>query len=303
MNGETIHPGTAMGGTGFFWLIVGEEERWLGGLVHGLADRPLEAVRRLAQLEGAEASLQQRGRALSQPQDETLEVRSFGRRQPDEAQGRARGLGLDEHPIGQEQMPVHVAVQGTTKSLDQAQRTSQLTMLNDQLGREVAERREAEQALARALEESLQRQAEVSGLLAGWRAVVEQHAFQDAARTIFDSGKALIRASAGYVALMGPDGTENEILFLDAGALPCTVDPSLPMPIRGLRAEAYRSGTTVYQNDFQHSRWVQLLPEGHAPLQNALFAPLLVQGKAAGLLGFANKAGSFTENDARLATA
>jgi len=38
-------------------------------------------------------------------------------------------------------------------------------------------------------------------------------------------------------------------------APPCTVDPELPMPIRGLRADAYHSQQTVYENDFWNSRW------------------------------------------------
>ena len=29
----------------------------------------------------------------------------------------------------------------------------------------------------------------------------------------------------------------EQVLFLDAGGLPCDVDPALPMPVRGLRAE------------------------------------------------------------------
>ena len=46
-------------------------------------------------------------------------------------------------------------------------------------------------------------------------------------------------ATSGYVALLSEDGAENEVLFLEAGGFPCDVDPKLPMPIRGLRAEAY----------------------------------------------------------------
>jgi len=113
----------------------------------------------------------------------------------------------------------------------------------------------------------------------------------------------LIGATAGYVALLSKDGTENELLFLDAGGLPCTVDPSLLMPIRGLREQAYRTGKIVYDNHFSKSEWTEYLPDGHVTLGNVLFAPLLVEGKAAGLLGVANKPGGFTENDARLASA
>ncbi len=93
------------------------------------------------------------------------------------------------------------------------------------------------------------------------------------------------------------------LVFLDSGGLPCTVDDSLPMPVRGLRGKAVESGRTVYDNDFSESGWKEFMPEGHVRLDNVLFAPLMVKGEAVGLLGLANKPGGFTEEDTRLATA
>ena len=156
--------------------------------------------------------------------------------------------------------------------------------------------------LADALAESNRRQGQLSGLLKASRAVLEYHDFATAARCIFDAAKELTGGTAGYVALLAPDGTENEVLFLDSGGQPCTVDPSLPMPIRGLRAEAYRTGQAVYDNQFATSHWMKFMPEGHSPLHCVMFAPLVIDGKAAGLLGLANKPGGFTDEDAQLAT-
>ena len=170
-------------------------------------------------------------------------------------------------------------------------------------GLDITERRQAEEALREALEEAHRRQVEVEALLEASRSILRHREFQDAARAIFDSCKQLIGASAGYVALLSEDGSENEVLFLDAGGLPCSVDPSLPMPIRGLRGESYHSGKAVFHNDFPNSGWVKFLPEGHVNLDNALFAPLIIEGRTVGLLGLANKPGGFTENDARMATA
>ena len=144
--------------------------------------------------------------------------------------------------------------------------------------------------------------AAVSALLEGARAVLKYREFKDTAKAIFDSCKKLIGATAGYVALLSEDETENRVLFLDAGGRPCTVDRNLPMPTRGLREVAYHTRKTVYENDFPASQWLSLLPKGHAALDNILFAPLIVDGKAVGLLGLANKAGGFTDNDAYLAT-
>jgi signal transduction histidine kinase len=147
------------------------------------------------------------------------------------------------------------------------------------------------------------RSAETAALLVASRAILQQHTFVDAARAIFDACKGLIGATAGYIALLSEDGSENEVVFLDAGGLSCTVDPSLPMPIRGLRAEAYRSGETVFNNDFHRSPHQKFMPPGHARLDNVMFAPLRIGGKTVGLMGLANKPGGFTAHDGRMATA
>lgn len=170
-------------------------------------------------------------------------------------------------------------------------------------GIDITEHRKAEEKLQHALEESRQRQAEVSALLDGARQVLTQHRFEDTARSIFDTCRDLTGAVAGYVALSSSDGTQNELLFLESGGCPCTLDPALPMPIRGLRSQVYQTGKAIYENDFLSSRWADLLPEGHVGVGNLLFAPLLIGGQVMGLLGLANKPGGFTENDVRLATA
>lgn len=152
-------------------------------------------------------------------------------------------------------------------------------------------------------EEIRQRQEEVWALMAGSRAILDGQDFQTAARSIFDACKRMTGATAGYVALLSDDGMENEVLFLDSGGATCTVDPTLPMPVRGLRERAYNSGTTVYENDFPASQWTQFLPSGHVDLHNVLFAPLMIRGLAVGLLGLANKPGGFNEDDAHVAGA
>lgn len=148
-----------------------------------------------------------------------------------------------------------------------------------------------------------QREAEIAALLDASDAVLKKMSFEDTARAIFDRCKTLIRATVGYVALISEDGSENEILFLDSGWLPRTVGPDLPIPIRKLRDEAYGTGRGVYENNFESSKWMKYMPEGHDPPENVLFAPLVVNGKSVGLLGLANKEGGFTDNDTWMASA
>ena len=161
----------------------------------------------------------------------------------------------------------------------------------------------SEEALRSALAQARQREAEVTGLLDGARAVLRHREFQDSARRIYDVCKGLLGATAGYVSLLTEDGSENDVVFLDSGDLVCTVDPDLPMPIRGLRAEAYRTGKPVYDNAFAESSWQVYLPAGHSRLDSVLFAPLRLEGKVVGLMGLSNKPGGFSDHDARVAAA
>ena len=168
---------------------------------------------------------------------------------------------------------------------------------------DITERKKIEQKLSNSLEESYLRGSEISALLTASRAVLQNKDFQDSARAIFDSAKELIGATAGYVALLSKDGKENEVLFLDSGRRPCTVDSSLPMPIRGLRAKVYDSGKAAVENDFNQSEWKKFMPEGHVQLDNVLFAPLTIEKKVVGVIGLANKTCGFSKRDAEMATA
>lgn len=156
--------------------------------------------------------------------------------------------------------------------------------------------------LEEAVQESIIRVKELEAIMKGSKAVLEQKTFPESARSIFDYCKDLIGATSGYVALLNKTGDENEVLFLEAGGLPCDVDPELPMPIRGLRAEAYHSNKTVYHNDFMNSEWVDYIPGGHVVLKNVMFAPLVIEGKTVGIIGLANKSSDFNENDSKIAT-
>ncbi|MGD9181741.1 MAG: PAS domain S-box protein [Desulfobacterales bacterium] len=167
---------------------------------------------------------------------------------------------------------------------------------------DITDRKQAEDELCSALEKSNQQAKEVAALLESSRAVLQYREFKDSAESLFNSCKNLIGASAGYVALLAKDGTENELLHPDSGGLACTVDPALLMPIRGLREKACRTCKTVFDNRFSHSEWVKFLPSEHVTLDNVLFAPLVIDNKAVGLLGLVNKPGGFTEQDARIAS-
>ena len=143
---------------------------------------------------------------------------------------------------------------------------------------------------------------QISAMEQAPRTILENHEFTKCARQIFDICKRLIQATSGYLALIDSTNKFNEVLFIDSGDYSCTVDKSLPMPIRGLRGEVYAQGKALYENDFVNSKWINFLPKGHVALENVLFAPIISEGKAVGVIGLANKNGGFVENDAILAS-
>ena len=165
---------------------------------------------------------------------------------------------------------------------------------------DITELKKTENKLQETLMNAKTREKVVSAFLNSTKSILKNDEFAVVAREIFDDCKTLIGATAGYVALLSDDGAENKVLFLDAGGLNCTVDSSLPMPIRGLRETAYRTCKAVYENDFSKSDWMRLMPKGHVNLRNVMFVPLVVDGKAVGLMGLANKPSDFTERDAFL---
>jgi len=185
---------------------------------------------------------------------------------------------------------VHEVIKGAVMTAKKTKRDNSANM-----------RKQVEEEQRKVLGDAEIRAQETTALLRASNSVLENKEFTATAKEIFSQCKLITGATGGYVALLSDDGSENEVLFLDAGGRPCTVDNNLPMPIRGMREEAYKSGETVYRNDFSHSEWVQFLPEGHVTLDNVLFAPLSIEGKVAGILGLANKPGGFDDNDARMA--
>ena len=157
--------------------------------------------------------------------------------------------------------------------------------------------------LSQAMERLQARERELVAFMKSAKAILACRGFTETARAIFDYCRELTGASSGYVALLSDDGDENEVLFLEAGGMPCSVDPDLPMPIRGLRAIAYRDQRAVFENDFANSPWLAFMPAGHVRLKNVMFAPLVLGNMAVGLIGLANKRTDFTDDDARIASA
>ncbi len=151
-------------------------------------------------------------------------------------------------------------------------------------------------------EEIVQLNNLLDAVIDGSEKLLNNQSFEDKARALFDACKNQIGSQSGYIALLNEESGENELLFLDSGGLPCSVNPTLPMPIRGLREIAYMTSRPAFENNFGCSKWAEFLPPGHVTLKNVLFAPLVHGGKAVGVLGLANKPTDFDQKDVRTAS-
>ena len=168
---------------------------------------------------------------------------------------------------------------------------------------DVTKRNRIEEKRKQALSKLGRRTKELEALLEGAKSVIEGGDFISTARRLFETARNVTGARSGYVALLDESGEENQMLFLEPGGLECTVDPRLPMPIRGLRSKAYETGQAVFDNDFMNSQWLDFMPAGHVMLKNVLFAPLNIEGKTVGVIGLANKEEDFTSEDRQIAEA
>ncbi len=168
---------------------------------------------------------------------------------------------------------------------------------------DVTEQRRAERWLRNALSELRQRNAETSGLLRSARSALQERDFRQTVKYLFADCKRLVRAEAGYVMRCDDSPTVTETLLQDTGGLRHVATLPLPMPVRGLMAEVYRTREAAYQNRLSRSKWAAVAASWPIPIENVLYAPLVVGGNVFGFLGLADKPGGFDESDLHLTSA
>jgi PAS domain S-box-containing protein len=121
--------------------------------------------------------------------------------------------------------------------------------------------------------------------------------FDQWSRAFFDACGHYFDSTIGYLAFLGEKSDDDAARFLDIGGRFFRVDPHPVMPWRNLREQALDLQRAVHQNDFAGLLEWPFADTRQAPLQNALLAPVMVEGKAVGIIGLANKHGGFTDAD------
>lgn len=183
-----------------------------------------------------------------------------------------------------------------------AESNAELAAANEQLGREIGERRRVEETLSATVEESRRHEKEVSALLLAACGVLEHKSFTHNARALLEACRNLTGATAGYVALPVPGQPRLSVLLLDSGSGPVPGDGLPLLALEGLRGDVYRSGKMAYDN-LAGDGAEPMVPGVPLTVENVLLAPVLIKGNVTGLLCIANKPGGFGPNDASLAEA
>jgi two-component system, cell cycle sensor histidine kinase and response regulator CckA len=167
------------------------------------------------------------------------------------------------------------------------------------LGRDVSERRRAEEALRTMVKETNARREEITALLESTRLVLEHVSFEQTAADIFRLCKELVGATRGYVCLFTDRGTEMVL-----------TDPELPedersrvMPVDGLHGKDFDHGKPLIENSIASSEFPERMPDGHLEIRNLMLAPLVIGSETVGLIGLANKGGGFNKRDSLMAAA
>ena len=171
------------------------------------------------------------------------------------------------------------------------------------IGRDITEQKKSEATLHDIIKETNQRREEITSLLESTRSILEYKGFKIAAREVLELSRKLIGAEAGYVSLVSEDGRQSTVLSVLPEELKDGAGTPPYMPISKLSSKAFSSGRAFYENAFMESEWVEELAEGHQPIDNILFAPLVVEGKALGVIVLGNKPDGFSNRDALMASA
>ncbi len=161
----------------------------------------------------------------------------------------------------------------------------------------------SEESLERALKQSKHREHQIAALLESSKAVLKYRNFEESVRSIIDNCKRATEAAIGYISVVHKNEGEDQVIVPDSDDRSYFLDANLPIPLREIRETSYKVGEVAFYNKLKSSEHSNLVLEGHADIDNFLFAPLIISNEVVGSLGIANKPDDFDEDDARMASA
>jgi signal transduction histidine kinase len=162
---------------------------------------------------------------------------------------------------------------------------------------------ESEERIRKLYELSKQQQEIMASLFQGAKIILEHPDLVESSSLLLRKCKGLTGADSGFIATIEKDQTFGNIVINDSGHQVCSVEERQVYELRGLRAEAIKSGQTVLENDFEHTPTLNLLPSGHIRIENILIVPMIYNSVVVGLFSMANKPGGFNMEDVSVAEA
>jgi signal transduction histidine kinase len=144
------------------------------------------------------------------------------------------------------------------------------------------------------------KEKEISSILKAMKIVQEQKDFDRAIKEILEVCMELVGAKAGLIVLKD----SNEKATVLVSQLDENIEKRIHKASKAMN-ELYSiiySGETIYENDFQNSKYTKLVPE-NIKIKNVVFVPLKLGNKVAGVFGLMDKEKEFFDHDVYLINA
>jgi signal transduction histidine kinase len=141
------------------------------------------------------------------------------------------------------------------------------------------------------------KEKEISSILKAMKIVQEQKDFDRAIKEILEVCMELVGAKAGLIVLK--DSNEKDTVLVSQ--LDEKIEKRIHEASKRMN-ELYSiiySGETIYENDFQNSKYTKLVPE-NIKIKNVVFVPLKLGNKVAGVFGLMDKEKGFFDHDVYL---
>lgn len=182
---------------------------------------------------------------------------------------------------------------------------NQTAMLNlmDDMQNEIENRKRLESELESSLKNEKRQTFELELLLEGAKSILQDREFNLTAKKNFDLLKKITGAASGYVVLLNNQNPSKDLAYFKSDNMPFDIKNNIPLNPDSLKSVVLNTNKIIYENDFMHSHLGKSLPKDHVALRNALYSPLIMEGKSVGLICLINKAEDFNENDVRTAEA
>jgi len=172
------------------------------------------------------------------------------------------------------------------------ERTVDLVRANEQLTKEIAERKRAE--------ERLQKEIDRANFLLGLYEKAPQLTDKDLYDYVLDKAVRLTDSTIGFFHLVSDDQKSVILTTWNSEALKnCTASYQTHYPIEqaGNWVDCVRLKRSVIYNDFPHSSNQKGLPKGHPPVQRFMSIPVIEGDKVEIIFGVGNKTEEYDEYD------